>query len=274
MNKETKLVKKVYSENVDYEWNRLTKDAFHRLEYDTSWQFLRKYLPKKGLVLDAGGGPGRYTIELAKLGYNVVLLDLVKENLEHTKKEIINEGIEKRVKKIVEGSITDLSWFKDNTFDAILCLGGPLSHVYPESARKRAITEFVRVVKTGAPIISSVIGKYGVLLRTPIGFPEAAANKKLYDCIINTGDEWSWRGSAYCHYFTARDLRRLFSVPNLIIIKMVGLEGLNISSQTTNPFAENHTEAWRNWLKIHERMCTDPFVVNNSNHIMIIVRKK
>jgi hypothetical protein len=36
--------------------------------------FLEKYLPKKGLVLDAGGGPGRYTIELAKKGYDVVLL--------------------------------------------------------------------------------------------------------------------------------------------------------------------------------------------------------
>jgi 2-polyprenyl-3-methyl-5-hydroxy-6-metoxy-1,4-benzoquinol methylase len=39
--------------------------------------FLEKHLPKKGLILDAGGGPGRYTIELARSGYDVVLLDLV-----------------------------------------------------------------------------------------------------------------------------------------------------------------------------------------------------
>jgi len=30
---------------------------------------------------------------------------------------------------IVEGSLTDLSTFSDETFDAVLCLGGPLSHL-------------------------------------------------------------------------------------------------------------------------------------------------
>jgi SAM-dependent methyltransferase len=35
--------------------------------------FLEICLPKEGLVLDAGGGPGRYTIDLAKRGYDVVL---------------------------------------------------------------------------------------------------------------------------------------------------------------------------------------------------------
>ena len=30
--------------------------------------FPEKHLPEKGLLLDAGGGPGRYTIELAKKG--------------------------------------------------------------------------------------------------------------------------------------------------------------------------------------------------------------
>ena len=35
-----------------------------------------------------GGGPGRYTIELAKLGYDVVLLDLTPKLLEIAKRKI------------------------------------------------------------------------------------------------------------------------------------------------------------------------------------------
>jgi len=87
MNKETEVTKKFYSEDPKLEWRRLDRDHFHRLEYETTFKYLKKYLPKKGLILDAGGGPGRYTVELAKSGYNVVLLDLVAANLDFAKKE-------------------------------------------------------------------------------------------------------------------------------------------------------------------------------------------
>lgn len=54
--------------------------------------FLKKYLPKRGLILDAGGGPGRYTIDLAKLGYDVILLDLTPRLLRIAKRKIRREG--------------------------------------------------------------------------------------------------------------------------------------------------------------------------------------
>src|SRR5512136_1486293 len=100
------MVKGLYSRIVDREWNRLFQDPFHRLEWDTTWRFLKQYLPEKGLVLDAGGGPGRHTIELARLGYDVVLLDLVEGNLERAREETRMAGVGKRVKGVVEGTVT------------------------------------------------------------------------------------------------------------------------------------------------------------------------
>jgi ubiquinone/menaquinone biosynthesis C-methylase UbiE len=123
------LVKEYYQKYGIKEWKRLFQDPYHKLEFDTTLYFLKKYLPKKGLILDAGGGPGRYTIELAKLKYDVVLLDLTPKLLEIAKEKIKKEKVENMVKEIVEGSIDDLSRFKDNTFDAVLCLGGCLSHL-------------------------------------------------------------------------------------------------------------------------------------------------
>lgn len=67
-------VKNYYSQIAQKEWRRLKLSPYHELEFLTTMHFLKKYLPKRGLILDAGGGPGRYTIELAKKGYNVVLL--------------------------------------------------------------------------------------------------------------------------------------------------------------------------------------------------------
>ena len=83
-----RLVRKYYSETGVKEWKRLVRDPYHRLEFDTTMHFLKKHSPAEGLVLDAGGGPGRYTIEMAKLGYDMVLLDLTPELLEIAKKQI------------------------------------------------------------------------------------------------------------------------------------------------------------------------------------------
>jgi SAM-dependent methyltransferase len=274
MNKETEMVKALYSGMVDREWGRLDRDTFHNLEYKTTWRFIKEYLPETGLVLDAGGGPGRYTIELARRGYEVVLLDLVAANLERAREEIAKAGVGGHVKQVIEGNITDLSQFADNSFDAVLCLGGPLSHVCPESARLKAESELVRVAKHGSCIFVSVISKYGVLLATPEGWPLAVADPiENFPGLVETGDDYAFVKNGYCHFFTSAELEQTFAGQAIEIIKMVGLEGFNTDEKTTNNFASNYPEAWQKWMEIHEACCTDPFVVDASGHMMIIVKK-
>jgi len=70
------IVKKYCDQHAEGEWKRLLHDPYRRLEFIVTMHFLDEYLPRKGVVLDAGGGPGRYGIELAKKGYDVVLFDL------------------------------------------------------------------------------------------------------------------------------------------------------------------------------------------------------
>ena len=115
-------MRRYYDLVAEEEWQRLVKDAYHRLEFIVTMHYLGKYLPKSGLILDAGGGPGRYTIELAKRGYDVISLDLSPRCLELAERKIKEAGVEDRVKKIVEGNVVDLSMFDDDTFDAVLCL--------------------------------------------------------------------------------------------------------------------------------------------------------
>ena len=57
------------------------KTKKHPLEFYTTMRFLDGYLPKKGLVLKGGRGPGHYTVELTKRDNDVIALDPVKENL-------------------------------------------------------------------------------------------------------------------------------------------------------------------------------------------------
>jgi len=236
-------------------------------------KFLKKYLPKKAFILDAGGGPGRYSIELAKMGHDVVLLDLVPEHLNLAKEKIRKEKVQAKIKEVVEGSITDLSKFKDNSFDVVLCLGGPLSHISPESERQKAISELIRVAKKGALIFASVMSKYGVLLAIPKVCPQEVQYKKNSENLVFNGEDYMWRGKGYCHFFTSFELESLFSQKKVKLIEKVGLEGLNMDSETTNKFAKKYPKAWKNWLELHSQICTDPFVVESSGHMMIIVKK-
>jgi ubiquinone/menaquinone biosynthesis C-methylase UbiE len=274
MNRETNLTRRLYSTCAQEEWGRLVSDPFHRLEFDETLRFLRKHLSAKGLVLDAGGGPGRYTIELAQKGYEVVLLDLVDENLKIAKRQISRRGLGRKVKGLIEGSVTDLSRFADNSFDAVLCLGGPLSHVHPASARKRAVAELVRVAKRNAPVFISVMSRYGVMLATPAGWPRELLYKKHYDNLAFNGDDYKFRGNAYCHFFTSAELKALVSTQNVKLLDLVGLEGLNVDKETTIRFAKKFPQAWRNWMALHRKLCSDPFFVDASGHMLIVVQKR
>jgi len=61
------------------EQRRLEK---HRTEFAVSLRAINEFLPQPlCAVLDVGGGPGRYAIELSRQGYGVTLLDISTENL-------------------------------------------------------------------------------------------------------------------------------------------------------------------------------------------------
>ena len=98
------LVSQYYFDSVRKEWRRLVADPYHQLEFDTTFRFLEKYLPDQGHILDAGGGPGRYTIELAGRGYQLTLLDFTPVILEFARRCIKRAGVKKKVQQVVEGS--------------------------------------------------------------------------------------------------------------------------------------------------------------------------
>ena len=68
-----------YDKFAPREWKRLTR---HRTEFAVSLRAINTFLLKPPCsILDVGGGPGRYAIELARLGHNVTLVDISRENV-------------------------------------------------------------------------------------------------------------------------------------------------------------------------------------------------
>ena len=266
------LVRDYYTESVRREWRRLVKDAYHGLEFRTTLHFLEEHLPPKGLVLDAGGGPGRYTIELARRGYEVVLLDMTPANLEFAMRQIKRAKVQSKIVDVAEGSIVNLSQFADNTFDATLCLGGPLSHVLDAHQRDKAISELVRVTKKGAPTVVSVMGRLSLLV-VELTLFQHEIEMPHFKQIRDTGDYAGDLGFTTCHFFLPEELRAAFSDKGVTVVEMVGLEGISSHHpKKVNQLAKDENR-WKAWLETHYRTCTHPSVVGMSEHIMIITVK-
>jgi 2-polyprenyl-3-methyl-5-hydroxy-6-metoxy-1,4-benzoquinol methylase len=67
------------------EWGRLDREP---IEFLVNLHYIKKYLRKNGRILDNGAGPGKYSIELAKLGHQVTLTDLTPRLVEIAEENI------------------------------------------------------------------------------------------------------------------------------------------------------------------------------------------
>jgi SAM-dependent methyltransferase len=265
-------VKEYYTGQVRKEWRRLIKDAYHRLELDTSLRFIEKYLPPDSLVLDAGGGPGRYTLELAKRGHQVVLFDMTPANLEFARRMTRRYKIQDQVRAIDEGTITDLSCYPDETFDAVICLGGPLSHILDPGQRAQALRELQRVAKPGAPLFISVMSRLSVLVVELTLFPEELAMPD-YPLLRNSGDYLGEYGFTACHFFLPEELRSACLEQGLQVLEMVGLEGISSNQRVAFNRLARQPALMATWLETHYQTCTHPTIVGISEHMLVVGKK-
>ena len=277
----SKIIKEWYDTHADYEWIRLFQDGYHQLEFLITMHFLEKYLPPKGLILDAGGGPGRYTIELARKGYNIALLDLSTKCLEIARKQIGEAGLEDRIKEIVEGSIVDLSMFQNDRFDAVLCLG-PFSHLLEGSDRERAARELVRVARRGAPLFISAINRYGLFRTILQRLPEELIDPSHSEIFTKGIYRAHFRlllsrsiGTAFTdtYFFIPNELKDLIESKGVQTMTVATCQGLSSNlKEATNKLYQDQ-EKWKVWWKILLKTCTDPCITGLGEHFLYVGKK-
>lgn len=272
-NKVENLVKEWFTKTAQGEWRRLQRDPYRKIEFMVTMHFLEKYLPKNGLLLDAGGGPGRYTIELAKRGYEIVLLDLVQKMLKLAKRRAKKAGVLRSVKNFVQGSIEDMSIFSENTFDAVLCLGAPLCHLLNREQRENAAAELLRVAKRGAPLFVSVISRVGLLKSILVEFPQEMEYARHHWEIGDHMPGLHGEGFTAAHWFMPEELQALFERYNAETLELAGLEGLSSHHRKETNRLYKDPQKWTMWTEILLKTCTDPSVVGSSEHFLIVFRK-
>jgi SAM-dependent methyltransferase len=134
------------------------------LEFIRTTELILRFLPgAPALVADIGGGPGRYALWLAGLGYRVEHRDLMPLHVEQLAADA--DGMAGLRTAVGDARDLDLA---DTSVDTVLLLG-PLYHLRRRADRLRALREARRVVRPGGPVFAAAISRWaprldGVLL--------------------------------------------------------------------------------------------------------------
>ncbi len=144
-----------------YERSRLFPDGRPSLEFVRSMELLERLLPDPpARVLDVGGGPGTYAAPLARLGYQVHVVDPVPLHIEQARQVAAADPAAGFTATL--GDARELAE-PDASQDAVL-LFGPLYHLTAAADRAQALAEAHRVLACGGRLLGMAVGRFASLL--------------------------------------------------------------------------------------------------------------
>ena len=251
------------------EEDRLTTNNARKIEYITTVKAFNNILPKHGRLLDCAAGTGIYSFYFARKGYDVIALDITPRHinfiLEKLRKESVN--MQARVNNAI-----DLSDYKDETFDVVLCMG-PFYHLTDEKLRVDCINECKRVLKKGGILAIAYINKFYI-------FPAVALNnhkflnRELAKTIINTGTILHSDSNCFwtdAYFSTPEEMESLLSNINLELVDHLAVDGISpILYEKIDCMNENEFNVW---CEYHDMVCREKSILGISNHNLIFGRK-
>ena len=218
---EVENVREYYNQNSLNEWERL--QGFH-FEFEITKVMLNKY-GKFGKVLDIGGGPGRYSLYLSSLGFDVTLVDLSENNVKFALSKAQEMGLSL---KAYVADARDLSSLNLGEYDTILLMG-PLYHLFEELDREKCVFQAKKHLKKDGVLFASFImiqGGFNFYLDTK---PEALFDDQCYDSTLKAiSENKSWCGLAFTDacFMDTHEIEPFFTKLGMKKISIFGQEGI------------------------------------------------
>ena len=261
MDRRTEIINGFYSEFA--EDTRLSRSRHGQLEYLTTMKYIHQFLPEKANIIEIGAGTGRYSIALAKEGYDVTAIELVKSNLEFLRQN--SEGLENITS--YQGDALDLSSFQDNTFDLTLVFG-PLYHLYDKSDQQKALDEAIRVTKNSGTVMVAFLSVHAILFDNYLqGDLQAGIEENFTeDYQVKHFAEQLFTG------FDVDEFEALFEGKPIEWIKTVAADSILELAEGRADFAMSD-EDFKAFAEYHLHHCEKRELLGCSSHLLYICRK-
>lgn len=253
-----------YYNNYDEEGRLLYRHG--QVEYLTTMKYIQETLKEdySKRILEVGAGTGRYSVTLAKQGYQVDAVELIEHNLDVLRSKL--NGQENLT--AIQGNALDLSHYEDNLFDLTLVLG-PMYHLYTSEDRKQAIQEAVRVTKPGGTIMIAYCMNDSVIVQ--VSFIQNQLKYHLenhmltedFHCLSEPKDLFAMVRIEEIHELTE----------NLPVQrqKTIASDGITLFLRETIDTMDDETFDY--WMKYHLCTCERQDLIGFSNHSLDILQK-
>jgi len=243
----------------------------HQLEYDLTWRYFERYLPANGSILEIGAATGRYTVELAKRGYNVTAVDLSAELLTVCRQRIADAGLAGQVQFVVADA-RDLSQVTEKNYDAVLLMG-PLYHLIVEADRQAALNQAVDRLRKGGVIFTAFLSRFGLLSDLIRNKPEWIDNQVEVQSVMNDGKrpEHFPRGGFRAYFMPISEIVPVHEVLGFETLTVAGVEpAVGADDERYNQL---EGEQRQRWLDVLYAVSAEPSIIGASKHVLYVGRK-
>lgn len=267
------------SRNIEVFYNKASEETrldkgMGVFEFERIKSLINKYTPSSpSVIIDVGGGTGKYSEWLAKKGHQVHLVEPVPKHIQLAKKR----ANKLKNKFSIHSGVSQNLEFSNNFADLII-LHGPLYHLQNKKDRDVTIKEAKRVLKKGGIILGFAIN---YTASTLVGLLNGLVHKKTFfemckneltTGIHNPPDDFPWL-LAEAYYHKPEELKEEFVNQELKYINTYAVEGMAWLDKDyfTNMLHDSKKNTLKELTKITEN---DSYLLPFSPHMMIAVKKE
>lgn len=268
-------IRRRYDAYGEREWERFLLNPHNRVNFHIHRHYLRQYIQSGDHVLDIGAGPGRFTIELAKIGARVTVGDISPVQLDLNRQKVGEAGCEGCVVSRAVMDIVDLSAIASEALDAVVCYGGPLSYVFDQA--DTAFGELLRVTRPGGYVfvsVMSLLGSFHELLSPVIDIARGGGVASLQR-LIETGNQYEddVSGGHLLRFYRWQELRTLLERHPCTIVAASASNFLSIAHDALLEDIVGENALWEALLEWEIEFCRQPGALDAGTHIIAVARR-
>lgn len=253
------------------ETQRWDRSIVEQVKLAVHRHYLERYVQTGDRVLELGAGTGVFSGILAELTEDLTVTDLSPVQLRLNREKAEAAGYASRVHTWEIRDICDLKAYSNQTFDKVVCYGGPLSYVFEQ--KQTALQEMKRVLKPGGLALISVMNLWGTIRESleriiwpidPVDNEKIIESGNLHPTAFAPSDH-------HCHLFRLKEVKTDFQEAGFGILELSASNCLSSLRAEELEKLQQDPNRWAYFLDLELWACRSPGMLESGTHLIAVL---